>query len=259
VRAPRLALRFIARLKPVIPAGAWPLLNTVASTLGAGPLVADPPSVPTLVLLAHPDDELGCAGTLALLGGRVAVTPIYATHGDGTRGSSLTPEETGRRRGAEAAESCKTLGLAAPSFLAFADGTLPSNAAALTQDVEEAVRAHRPEQIFVPWFLDGHPDHRALSRAVAFADVPASVMIWAFEWWTALPPNRIVDVSSQWSQKEAAAACHVTAAQAFDITAGLGLSRWRSLHGLHGKGYAEGFLAMPHPEYRAMVERAGDA
>ena len=86
--------------------------------------------------------------------------------------------------------------------------------------------------------------------------MPASVVIWAFEWWTALPPNRIVDVTSTWSRKEAAAACHITASQAFDITAGLGLSRWRSLHGLHGNGYAEGFLVLPHREYRAMVERA---
>ena len=131
-------MRVIARLKPAIPAGAWPLLNTVASTLGAGPLVADPPSVPTLVLLAHPDDEIGCAGTLALLGGRALVTPIYATRGDGTRGSSLTPEETGRRRSAEALASCEALGLAAPSFLAFADGTLPSNVGALTQDVRRS-------------------------------------------------------------------------------------------------------------------------
>src|SRR5581483_6312829 len=94
--------------------------------------------------------------------------------------------------------------------------------------------------IFVPWFLDGHGDHRALSEAVQLAEPDAE--LWGYETWTALPANRMVDVTRVWPRKESAIACHVTAAQAFDLRAGLGLNRWRSLHGLMGRGYAEGFL-----------------
>ncbi len=179
--------------------------------------------------------------------------------GDGTRGSSLSPEETGRRRADEAAQACAALGLAAPQFLSYADGTLPAHGEELSREVEKLVAAHSPAQLFVPWFLDGHADHQAVSRAVAEADLPADLEVWAFEWWTALPPNRIVDVSATWSRKEAALACHVTAALAFDLTAGLGISRWRSLQGLHGHGHAEAFLVLPHARYRELVAQVGAA
>ncbi len=257
MRIPKAFRRLVARVKPMIPAAAWPLLNTVASIPGERPLVADPASSPTLALFAHPDDETGCAGTLAKIGRQV--TPVYATRGDGTRGSSLSPEETGRRRADEAAQACAALGLAAPQFLSYADGTLPAHGEELSREVEKLVAAHSPAQLFVPWFLDGHADHQAVSRAVAEADLPADLEVWAFEWWTALPPNRIVDVSATWSRKEAALACHVTAALAFDLTAGLGISRWRSLQGLHGHGHAEAFLVLPHARYRELVAQVGAA
>lgn len=67
-------------------------------------------------------------------------------------------------------------------------------------------------------------------------------------------------MTSVWPRKQAAAACHETAALAFDVTAGLALSPWRSLSGLHGQGYGEAFLALPHEEYRRLAEgSAADA
>jgi LmbE family N-acetylglucosaminyl deacetylase len=65
----------------------------------------------------------------------------------------------------------------------------------------------------------------------------------------------MVDVSAVWDQKEAAIAAHVTAGQAFDLEAALGLNRWRSIHGLMGRGYAEGFLAAPVGEFLGMRAR----
>lgn len=255
MRLPRVATRAIARVKPAIPASAWPLLNALASIPGDAPLVLDPSPRPTVVLLAHPDDELGCAGTLAKLARRVAVRPVYATRGDATRGSAATPAETGRLRSEEAAKACEVLGMRPPMFLSYGDGQLPAHIDELARDVEAAVVEHGAKQVFVPWFLDGHADHRAMSAAVARANLPSDVEVWAFEWWTAMAPNRIVDVSAQWPQKQDAASCHVTAAQAFDISAGIWLSRWRSLHGLHGQGYAEAFIALPHQGYRDLSNR----
>jgi LmbE family N-acetylglucosaminyl deacetylase len=257
VRLPRTAVRLIARGKPLVPAALWPVLNTAASARGSGPLVGDPDPVRTLVLCAHPDDELGCAGTIALLAVRGAqLQVVYATRGEGTRGSPYNAEETGRRRAAEAGNSCAALGAAQPRFLDFADGSLTARVGDLATAIAAIVAEFGAQRILVPWFLDGHTDHQAMSWAVIDAELPASVEVWAFEWWTALVPNRLVDVSPAWARKEKAAACHVTAALAFDLTAGLGLSRWRSLHGLHGQGYGEAFIAMPHLDYRALARRA---
>jgi N-acetylglucosamine malate deacetylase 1 len=257
VRLPRPVVRLIARGKPLVPAALWPILNTASSARGSGPLVGDPDPVRTLVLCAHPDDELGCAGTMALLAlAGVHVRAVYATRGEGTRGSPYNADETGRRRAAETIESCTALGVAAPKFLDFADGSLPDRLPDLVVAVTGLVTEFTPQCLFVPWFLDGHTDHRALSQAVADAELPESLEVWAYEWWTALVPNRLVDITRVWPRKEKAAACHKTAAKAFDVTAWLGMSRWRSLHGLHGEGYAEAFIALPHSEYKELAARA---
>jgi N-acetylglucosamine malate deacetylase 1 len=258
MRVPPQLVRAIARGKPHVPPSLWPVLNTLASTRGAAPLVADPDSTATLVVCAHPDDELGCAGTLALLADRGAVLQVvYATDGDGTRGSPYPPAETAARRRREAQQACAVLGVTAPPvFWGLPDGGLPDLVDDLTGRVEDAARQLAPARVLVPWFLDGHRDHMAVSRAVAAARLPGDVEVWGFEWWTPLTANRLVDISSVWPRKQAAAAAHETAALAFDLTAGLSLSRWRSLSGLHGQGYGEAFLALPHAEYRTLSEGA---
>jgi LmbE family N-acetylglucosaminyl deacetylase len=258
MRVPPSLVRAIARGKPHVPQAAWPVLTTLASARGSAPLVAEPDDAPTLVLCAHPDDELGCAGTLAVLADRGArVDVVYATDGDGTRGSPYPPAETAARRTREARDACTALGVRTPPvFWGLPDGGLPAVADDLTGRVEDAVRRLAPARVLVPWFLDGHRDHQALSQAVAAAALPEELEVWGFEWWTPLTANRLVDVTATWPRKQAAAGAHVTAALAFDVTAALALSRWRALSGLHGQGYGEAFLALPHGEYREASRRA---
>jgi LmbE family N-acetylglucosaminyl deacetylase len=258
VRVPSTVVRAVARGKRHVPAAAWPVLNTLASASGTAPLVADPDGAPTLVLCAHPDDELGCAGTVALLASAgTSVDVVYATDGDGTRGSPHPKEVTAARRSAEARQACAALGVrAAPEFWGLPDGGLPAVVDELTERVQDAVARLGPTRLLVPWFLDGHRDHQAVSQAVAAAALPEPVEVWGFEWWTPVTANRLVDVTPAWPRKQAAAAAHVTAALAFDVTAALSLSRWRSLSGLHGEGYGEAFLALSHRDYRAAAARA---
>ncbi|HET6874905.1 MAG TPA: hypothetical protein VFH70_09015, partial [Acidimicrobiales bacterium] len=113
----------------------------------------------------------------------------------------------------------------------------------------------RPEAVFLPWFADGHPDHEACTAAVAAAGLGQDVEVWGYETWTPLPANRIVDITDAYGAKKAAVAAHATAHLAFDLSATLGLSRYRSVHGLMGRGYAEGFLAAPAGRYLEMAER----
>jgi hypothetical protein len=93
------------------------------------------------------------------------------------------------------------------------------------------------------------------SRALASSGLAPDTQVWAYETWTPLPANRIVDITAAFSAKEAAVAAHVTAHLAFDVGATLGLNRYRSVHGLMGRGYAEGFLAAPVGDYLDLVRR----
>ena len=250
--------RLLARAKPLVPPTLLPIVNVLRSVPGSGPLVGLPAFRRVLVLAAHPDDEsIGCAGTVALLADSGAqVTMVFATDGEATIGSPLGRSETGVRRAAEARAACEALGVSDVRFLHHPDGGLPERAGELGRALSTLVGELRPEVVLLPWFLDGHPDHRALSTALAAAELPAALELWGYETWTPLPANRLVDISSVVPRKQAALAAHVTAHLAFDVSAGLALSRWRSIHGLAGVGYAEAFLAAPVAGYLAMAREA---
>lgn len=244
-----------ARAKPIVPERAWPLLLSLRSLAGDGPLIGEPAFANAAVLAAHPDDEsLGCAGTIALLRRRgVPVTAAFATDGEATRGSTARPEETARLRRAEAEAACRRLGVADIQFWGLADGRLSTATAALANRIATLVEGR--DGLLVPWFLDGHPDHEALSAGLALADLPPALDVWGFETWAPLPANRIVDITAVCEDKRAAIAAHRTASRAFDLEAALGLSRWRSIHGLMGRGYAEAFLAAPAADWLQLRER----
>jgi LmbE family N-acetylglucosaminyl deacetylase len=255
---PRPLARAFARGKPLVPDALWPLLLTLRSVAGDGPLVGLPAFRRVVALAAHPDDEsMGCAGTLALLAESGAeVTVVFATDGEATRGSALEPAETGRLRAAEARDACRLLGVTRTRFLGRPDRGLPERAAELGAEIGAVLAETRAEVVLLPWFLDGHPDHQALSAALAHATLPAGLEVWGYETWTPLPANRIVDISAAFDRKQAALAAHVTAHLAFDVSAAAALARWRSIHGLMGRGYAEAFLAAPAADYLALAARA---
>ena len=242
-------VRAVARAKPLIPDAAWPVLTTMRSLVGDGPLVGTPPFRRVLALCAHPDDEsVGCGGLLALLADAGAVVEIaYATDGEATIGAATSAAETGRLRRAEAEAACEILGTRPPRFFGHPDGGLdqPEVLEAMARDLRDLVADTEPEAVVVPWFLDGHADHRAVSAALGRAGVPPATEIWGYESWSPLPPNRLVDVTSVFARKEQALAAYATAHLAFDVSAMLGLNRYRSVHGLLGRGYAEAYLAAP--------------
>lgn len=251
----------MARAKPAIPDALWPVLLTARSVIGDGPLVGLPAFRRVVVLGAHPDDEsLGCGGTMALLADAGAdVSLVIATDGEATHGSALTGEETARLRREEAERAGRILG-ADTRLLGHPDGGLAQCVDHLARDLAAVLDERRPEALFLPWFLDGHPDHQALSDALTLVPVlPDALEVWGYETWTALVPNRVVDITTVINRKREAVATHETAALAFDLSAGLGLSRWRSTHGLLGRGHAEAFLALPARRYLALTAAARTA
>jgi LmbE family N-acetylglucosaminyl deacetylase len=213
-----------------------------------------------LVLAPHPDDEsVGAGGTIRLLADAGAnVVVLFATNGEATIGAPDEPEEVTSRRRSEAMAACRLLG-ASPRFLDHPDGGVAAAADALAAEIGAAVEELRPEAVFLPWFADGHPDHEACTVALSRAGIDPRVEVWAFETWTPLPANRLVDITPAIGAKRAAVAAHSTAHLAFDLGALLGLSRYRSVHGLMGQGYAEAFLAARADQYLALAAGARTA
>lgn len=250
--------KLVARAKPRIPDALWPTLLTARSLLGDGPVLGLPPIDRALVLVAHPDDEtLGCGGTMALLSDAGAQVELLAgSDGEATIGSALDVAETGRRRRVELDHAAAILG-ATVRGAGLPDGHLGEHRRELADAIAAALERLRPQIVLAPWPGDGHRDHRAVAFALgdALRDGPADVApdVWGYETWSALPPNRFVDVTEVHHRKVAAMECHRTAALALELDAGVGLSRWRSLHAQMGRGYAEAFLAVPAPRYVELV------
>ncbi|MCS6801996.1 MAG: PIG-L family deacetylase [Chloroflexota bacterium] len=149
------------------------------------------PGLTILAVLAHPDDEGVCAGTLVKnvrLGGRSIL--ICATRGEVGEISDpalATPETLGEVRERELREACAILGIDPPIFLGYRDsgmeGTEPNHdprafingdRSEMLQRLVREVRRLRPDLIitFEPFGIYGHPDHRLVSQLAtdAFAE-----------------------------------------------------------------------------------------
>ena len=252
MRIPRRLDRWISRRRVPAAPETW---SVVASLRADGPLVGLPALRRVLVLAPHPDDEsIGAGGTLARLAEAGAeVEVVVLTDGERTPGTGLAPDEVGRRRRREATRACAVLGARPPRFLGLADESLPAQVAELAGRLGALVPELAPDALFLPWFGDGHPDHRAVTAAVERAGPVDPLDIWAYETWTPLPANRIVDITPVIDRKRTALAAHETAGAAFDLEAMVGLDRYRSVHGLAGHGWAEAFLVAPVSGYLSLA------
>lgn len=111
-----------------------------------------------LIVGPHPDDqELGMGGTVALLasqGHRVHLVDM--TNGEPTpRGSVET-------RARESAEAARILGVTR-SLLGLRNREVTHNLES-RHALAAVYRVHRPDVIFVPYPIDAHPDHVAVTR-----------------------------------------------------------------------------------------------
>jgi bacillithiol biosynthesis deacetylase BshB1 len=111
-----------------------------------------------LVFGPHPDDqELGMGGSIALLaaqGHRVHLVDM--TNGE------PTPLGTPEKREKEAAAAAKILGVG--RTLVGLPNRQVVHSIEARHRVAAVIRAHRPEWLFVPYPVDAHPDHVAVTR-----------------------------------------------------------------------------------------------
>ncbi len=142
-----------------------------------------------VVLAAHPDDEtLGAGGLIALAASRgLPVGVVVVTDGEAAQPGA--GDGLARERRHELIDALHELGAhGAVHFLGIRDGGIREAA----DDVRRALHALVPTgtegglTIAVPWWGDGHRDHRVLGElALEFAAAGAHVLgypIWLWHW-----------------------------------------------------------------------------
>jgi LmbE family N-acetylglucosaminyl deacetylase len=127
----------------------------------------------TLVVVAHPDDEvLGAGGTIARLrqeGSQVRV--LFLSDGVGSRGTA-PPEDTARRH-SHAVAACELLGATIAGFHSFPDNCFDSVPLLdLVRCVEAEIAAHPPTWVLTHHAGDLNIDHQLTARAVLTAARP---------------------------------------------------------------------------------------
>ncbi|MDP9199617.1 MAG: PIG-L family deacetylase [Pseudomonadota bacterium] len=133
------------------------------------------PAGPLLVVAPHMDDEtLGCGLLLAAHPRKEHLHLLFVTDGSHSPEPSSGADDAARRelartREQEARGAMAVLGIPADnaSFLGFEDGTLASRKPALRAALVEQIRRVDAGTVLVPFRYDRHPDHLAISHAVA--------------------------------------------------------------------------------------------
>lgn len=262
---------FVRRIiRRLLPARTRRFLNFVAlSVAQATPpdLVPVPVARSVLVLAPHPDDEVaGCGGTLCRhiqQGARVTVA--YMTDGRlgslRLQGNDLLGDEREafqaeliRIRKTEAAAAARILGITELIFLDFRDGELRVSRETIGR-VADLLAANRPEVVYLPFPADRHRDHVETARIFSAAASPSgdSCEVYAYELWTPLYPNCMVDISDVIEIKRQAMLQFISQIQDNDFPRSiLGLNAYRSVFHLHSRGYAEAFFRCSPREFRRL-------
>jgi LmbE family N-acetylglucosaminyl deacetylase len=263
----RLLLRQFARAaRPYLES--YGLLRT-SKIFNTSSLVWEPGTERILVLAPHMDDEtIGCGGTLARHARAGAtITVVFLTdgrHGGGLGLKSLAGEDLKAEqqkliatRKAEAHRALQRLGVQGMLFLDIEDGTLAEDAEAAPR-LRAILEEQRPELVYVPYFLEQHPDHLAATPILleATRNSPLRIQCVGYEVWTPLFPNCFVRIDEVVEQKKQALAEYRSQLEQTDyMHSGLGLNAYRSaaFNGNYGR-FAEAFCSVPLEQYRAMFE-----
>lgn len=220
------------------------------------------------VLAPHMDDEvIGCGGTLALhVAAGADVTVVFLTDGSQGRAGSRSSEAVRLTavRKQEAQRALRELGVTKLVFLDGEDGALATGAErAVVDGLRDALAAARPDIVYLPFFLEEHPDHRAASVLLgrAVSGTTLSFQCHAYEVWTPLFPNCLVRIDTSIDAKRRALEHYQSQlAEADYLHTAIGLNAYRSSALLDGScRFAEAFFAASLPQYLRLLEAYGDA
>lgn len=142
-----------------------------------------------LVFAPHPDDEtLACGGTI--LKKRQAgadVSVVFLCDGSRSHAKLMDPEALAALRTSEALAALHVLdvGETDVQFLGFEEKTLRRHHQAAVERVAAILHERRPEEVYVPYERDVHPDHEATYHIVldALGRYGKAVSVYEFPIW----------------------------------------------------------------------------
>ena len=134
-------------------------------------LKPEEPSGPLLVIAPHADDEtLGCAAVMlrAARAGRRVCVIVVSDGSQSIRSARISPQRLAALRVEEAVAAVGVFGVAGENlwFLGFADSRLEHSRPEIAAALLGHIAALRPAEIYVPYGIDGHQDHRAVAAAI---------------------------------------------------------------------------------------------
>ena len=211
------------------------------------PLEQELPGKKALVIAPHQDDEsIGCGGTVikhVQNGGRLEIA--FCTSGE-------------EKRMYECKDASKILGSKINHFLQFDIRSLSKNTEQLSERFVELFNRIKPEIIFLPFMIDNHPDHIAISKAFikAYNKKKIDAMIYAYSVWITLIPNVVVDISQQWEQKKQAINCYKTQTATRDYeTMASSISKYWSVVKGKNTQYCEVFFKASTADYVSLIKK----
>jgi LmbE family N-acetylglucosaminyl deacetylase len=220
----------------------------------------EPGKSKVVVLAPHMDDEvLGCGGTIARhINAGSDVSIIFLT--DGRHGGAEGVLDIVGVRKAEARCAAEILGVRAISFLDAEDSRLRYDVHVAGR-LREILQRERPDIVYLPFFLEQHPDHRA-ANDVLLAATRASALSFecrGYEVWTPLFPNCVIKIDETVDLKRQAFGCYPSQLAVMDyLHSGLGLNAFRAMSlGSHAGRYAEAFHALPLADYLRLYRGLG--
>ena len=199
---------------------------------------------------------IGCGGTLIkhILDGDT-VSVVYLT--DGTNGTpDIADKDDGARiRRKESETAMHILGIKDLYFLNEVEGSTEMQKKTVPTLVH-ILKNIQPDLIYLPWFGENHADHIKINRI--FIDLVGYLekecLIYAYEVWTPLPPNTIVDIGSVFDKKMLALKCFTSQLKHNDYRRIIeGLNSYNTRYCLNGTSYAEAFLSASAYTYREWV------
>jgi LmbE family N-acetylglucosaminyl deacetylase len=198
-----------------------------------------------LVMAPHPDDEiLGAAGLI--INGKnnnCHVTVIYLTSGSNI--DSDTREK-------EARSVCDKANIDSIYFLHIEDGDIGS-IDINTTDLQKIIDFCDPDIVSLPFIFDEHDDHVHTNKLISqvFFKNSKKVDFWAYQIYSSMPANVIIDMTSIIEQKFDLMSMYKSQLNDFDfINWNKGLNAWNSRYLKSKKSkYAEQYFVVPFDQY----------
>lgn len=211
-----------------------------------------PPSGKVLVLAPHPDDDvIGCGGTLKLhRENNDGVKVVYLSDGSGGFSKNKKINSINERkalaklRSQEAKAASKTLDINDLVFWKYPDGKLSANKSTVKL-LQNILHDYQPKTIYVPSFLDPHPDHYETAKILALALQEKSDFngqIFSYEVWSPIFANRLINIDKVMKSKILALKEHKSQLEGRNyLDAFIGLAQYRAAMYEVGK-YAESYF-----------------